>query len=162
MEKCKSKDGFVREVVCAPEPMAFLATDRQLKDIELYCAQVGSFSILGVDATINLGDFSVTPMTYRPLKIYNVRTGKHPVFLGPLLVHQSKTEQTYRYLGSAMKRFNPHTVQLKAFGTDGERALSNALREEFPEADHHRCFIHLRKNIEMKMSSLGILGRDQN
>ena len=95
MEKCKSKDGFVREVVCAPEPMAFLATDRQLKDIELYCAQLGSFSILGVDATINLGDFSVTPMTYRPLKIYNVRTGKHPVFLGPLLVHESKTEQTY-------------------------------------------------------------------
>ena len=162
MEKCKSKDGFVREVVGAPEPVAFLATDRQLKDIELYCAQEGSFSILGVDATFNLGDFSVTPTTYRPLKIYNVRTGKPPVFLGPLLVHQSKTEQTYRYLGSAMKRFNPHTGQLKAFGTDGERALSNAFREEFPEADHHRCFIHLRKNIEMKMSSLGILGKDQN
>ena len=162
MDKCKSKDGLVREVVGAPEPMAFLATDRQLKDIELYCAQVGSFSILGVDATFNLGDFSVTPTTYRPLKIYNVRTGKPPVFLGPLLVHQSKTEQTYRYLGSAMKRFNPHTGQLNAFGTDGERALSNAFREEFPEADHHRCFIHLRKNIEMKMSGLGIIGRDQN
>lgn len=119
-EKCKSKDGFVREVDGAPEPVAFLATDRQLKDIELYCAQEGSFSILGVDATLN---FSVTPTTYRPLKIYTVRTGKPPVFLGPLLVHQSKTEQTYRYLGSAMKRFNPHTGQLKAFGTDGERAL---------------------------------------
>ena len=162
MEKCKSKDGFVREVAGAPEPLAFLATDRQLKDIELYCAQEGSFSILGVDATFNLGDFSVTPTTYRPLKIYNVRTGKPPVFLGPLLVHESKTEQTYRYLGSAMKQFNPHTGQLKAFGTDGERALSNAFREEFPDADHHRCFIHLRKNIEMKMSSLGIIGRDQN
>lgn len=162
MEKCKSKDGFVREVVGAPEPMAFLATDRQLKDIDLYCAQAGSFSILGVDATFNLGNFSVTPTTYRPLKIYNVRTGKPPVFLGPLLVHQSKPEPTYRYLGSAMKRFNPHTVQLKAFGTDGERALSNAFKEEFPETDHHRCFIHLRKNIEMKMSSLGILGRDQS
>ncbi|KAK2562423.1 hypothetical protein P5673_014075 [Acropora cervicornis] len=61
-----------------------------------------------------------------------------------------------------MKRFNLHTGQLKTFGTDGERALSNAFREEFPEADHHRCFIHLRKNIKMKMSSLGILGRDQN
>ena len=61
-----------------------------------------------------------------------------------------------------MKRFNPHTVQLKAFGTDSERALSNAFREEFPEADHHRCVIHLRKNIEMKISGLGILGRDQN
>ena len=40
--------------------------------------------------------------------------------------------------------------------------MTNAFREEFPEVDHHRCFIHLRKNIEMKMSSLGILGRDQN
>ena len=68
----------------------------------------------------------------------------------------------YRYLGSAMKRLNPHTVQLKAFGTDSQRALSNAFREEFPEADHHRCVIHLRKNIEMKISGLGILGRDQN
>lgn len=93
--KCKSKDGFVREVVGAPEPVAFLAT-------KLYCAQEGSFSILGVDATFNMGDFSVTPTTYRPIKIYNVRPGKPPVFLGPLLVHQSKTEQTYRYLGSAI------------------------------------------------------------
>ena len=159
--KCKSKDGFVREVVGAPEPVAFLATDRQLKDIELYCAQEGSFSVLGVDATFNMADFSVTPTTYRPLKIYNVRPGKPPVFLGPLLVHQSKTEQTYRYLCSAMKQFNPHTGQLKAFRTDGEHALSNAFREEFPEADHH-SFIHLCKNIKMKMSSLGILGRDQN
>lgn len=92
---CKSKDGLVREVVGEPEPMAFLATDRQLKDIELYCATVGSFSILGVDATFNLGDFSVTPTTYRPLKIYNVRTGKPPVFLGPLLVHQSKEPTFY-------------------------------------------------------------------
>ena len=85
--KCKSKDGFIREVVGAPEPVAFLASERQLEDIELYRAQEGSFSILGVDATFNLGDFSVTPTTYRPLKIYNVRTGKPPVFLGPLLVH---------------------------------------------------------------------------
>ena len=100
MDKYKSKDSFVREVVGAPEPIAFLASDRQLKDIKLYSAQVGSFSILSVD----------------------VRTGKHPIFLGPFLIHQSKTEQTYRYLGSAMKHFNPQIVQLNAFGTDGERA----------------------------------------
>ena len=53
-------------------------------------------------------------------------------------------------------------MSLQAFGTDGERALSNAFNEEFPVADHHRCFIHLRKNIEMKLSSIGINGRYQN
>ena len=162
MEKCKTKDGYVREVVGAPEPMAFLATDRQLKDIELYCCQEDDFSILGIDPTFNLGNFSVTPTTYRCRKIVNVTTGKSPVFLGPMLVHQSKTEQTYRYLASSVKRFNPNTVSLQAFGTDGERALSNAFNEEFPVADHHRCFIHLRKNIEMKLSSIGINGCYQN
>ena len=138
--------------------MAFLATDRQLKDIELYCCQEDDFSILGIDPTCNLGNFSVTPTTYRCRKIVNVTTGKSPVFLGPMLVDQSKTEQTYRYLASSVKRFNPNTVSLQAFGTDGERALSNAFNEEFPVADHHRCFIHLRKNIEMKLSSIGING----
>ena len=53
-------------------------------------------------------------------------------------------------------------MSLQAFGTDGERALSNAFNEEFPVADHHCCFIHLRKNIEMKLSSIGINGRYQN
>ena len=104
----------------------------------------------------------MTPTTYRCHKIVYVTTGKSPVFLGPMLVHQSKTEQTYRYLASSVKRFNPNTVSLQAFGTDGERALSNAFNEEFPVADHHRCFIHLRKNIEMKLSSIGINGRYQN
>ena len=53
MEKCKTKDGYVREVVGAPEPMAFLATDRQLKDIELYSCQEDDFSALGIDPTFN-------------------------------------------------------------------------------------------------------------
>ena len=51
MEKCKTKDGYVREVVGAPEPMAVLATDRQLKDIELHCCREDDFSILGIDPT---------------------------------------------------------------------------------------------------------------
>ena len=149
MEKCKTnKDGYVREVVGAPEPMAFIAIDRQLKDIKLHCCQEDDFSILVIDPTFNLGNFIVTPTTYRCRKIFNVTTGKSPIFLGPILVHQSKTQQTYRYLGSSVKRFNQNTVSLQAFGTDGESALSNAFNEELPVADHHRCFIHLVKTLK--------------
>ena len=140
--------------------MAFLATDRQLKDIELYCTG-SEFSILGIDATFNLGNFMVTPTTYRPKKIYDVNTGKLPVFIGPVLIHHSKTQQVYSYLPSAMKRFNPSVSQLKAYGTDGELALSNAFKQEFPEADHHLCYIHLKRNMESKLTKLGIHGKDQ-
>ena len=79
-----------------------------------------------------------------------------------MLVHQRKTEQIYRYVASSVKQFNPNTVSLQAFGTDDEHALSNAFNEEFPVADHHRRFIQLHKNIEMKLSSIDINGRYQN
>ena len=60
-----------------------------------------------------------------------------------------------------MKRFNPSVSQLKAYGTDGELALSNAFKQEFPEADHHLCYIHLKRNMESKLTKLGIHGKDQ-
>lgn len=103
----------------------------------------------------------VTPTTYRPQKIYDVNSGKFLVFLGPVLIHHSKTQQAYSYLPSAMKKFNPSISQLKAYGTDGELALSNAFKQEFPQADHHLCYLHLRKNMERKLASAGVNGKDQ-
>ncbi len=161
MNRCKEKDGYIKEVMGAPEPVAFLATDRQLKDIELYCTHPSNYSILGVDATFNLGDFMVTPTTYRPLKIYDVNTGKSPVFLGPMLIHQSKTQQVYSILPSSMKRFNPCLAQVQAFGTDGEIPLSSAFKQEFPVADHHLCSLHFKRNMESKLSSIGVHGKEQ-
>jgi len=40
MEQCKKaerSDRFVQDVVCASEPMAVLATEQQLIDIERFC-----------------------------------------------------------------------------------------------------------------------------
>lgn len=69
MEKCKMDesmvDPFVWSVVGAPDPMCVLATNNQLNDIERFCCNSQQFSILGVDPTFNLGDFSVTVTTFR-------------------------------------------------------------------------------------------------
>ena len=101
------------------------------------------------------------PTTYRPLKIYDVNTGKSPIFLGPMLIHQSKMQQVYSILPSSMKRFNPCLAQVQAFGTDGEIPLSSAFKQEFPVADHHLCSLHFKHNMESKLSSIEVHGKEQ-
>ena len=44
---------------------------------------------------------------------------------------------------------------LWAFGTHGEKALSDAMRHEFPHAVHLICFRHCHGNIMAKLSELG-------
>ena len=56
---------FVRDTRLAPKPAFLLARDRQLLDIKRFCTVPSGFSILTVDPTFKLGDFDVTPITYR-------------------------------------------------------------------------------------------------
>ena len=92
MLECKlaqsKSEAFVRDVKAAPEPMAVLFNDWQLNNLERFCTNNHSFSVLSVDTTFNLGDFYVTPTTYRHLMLADVQSGKHPAVIGPVLVHQ--------------------------------------------------------------------------
>jgi hypothetical protein len=64
--KLGDRDGlFVHETRPSPEPAFVLARDRQLDELERFCTDPNMFSILTVDPTFNLGDFDVTPITYR-------------------------------------------------------------------------------------------------
>ncbi len=59
--------GFLREVTISSTPCAILAFKTQLENVVKFCCQPSVFSILGVDATFELGDFYVTLTTYRKL-----------------------------------------------------------------------------------------------
>ena len=50
----------------------------------------------------------------------------------------------------------PALSDLKTFGTDGEKALSNAFQKVFKEAKHLRCFLHFKSNSEDRLKSLHI------
>ena len=54
-----------REVLIGSSPCAILASQKQLDNIVRFCCQEHDFSVLGIDATFNLGDFYVTLTTYR-------------------------------------------------------------------------------------------------
>lgn len=158
MQKAKLGDSdgfFVRDICPCPEPAFVLARDRQLDDMVRFCTVSTSFSILTVDPTFNLGNFDVTPVTYRHLMLESVRYGSCPLFIGPTLVHYKKTFHTYIFFASTLIGLRKGLQRVRAFGTDGEAALVDAFSHEFHYAIRLTCFIHFRRNIKKRLHDQG-------
>ena len=64
------------------------------------------FAVLTVDTTYKLGEFYVTPMTYPHLMLQDIKTLKHPIMLGPLLVHQKVDFPAFNYFASTLIGLN--------------------------------------------------------
>lgn len=147
---------FIRDIKTAPEPAIVLADDQQLADLQRFCTSSLDFGVLTVDPTFSLGDFDVTPITYRHLLLETRRSGQTPVFLGPILVHYKKTFASYLFFASSLIGQNKQLEGVRAIGTDGEQALIDAFMHEFGFAQHLTCFIHVRRNIKDKLNECAI------
>ena len=70
MQRAYSEDPgskFIRSIRAAPDPAIVLAEDHQIADLVRFCTSSIEFGILTVDPTFSLGQFDVTPITYRHL-----------------------------------------------------------------------------------------------
>ena len=149
---------FVRMQEIADEPLIVIATENQLDDLVRFCTSEIDFSYLSVDPTFNFGNFSVTPTSYRNLLLKSRQTGKNPVFIGPIFIHHTKQRATtYKQFFDKLKSIRGKLGDVISYGTDGEKALSDALGEAFPSlAIHLRCFRHFRGNFQSHLKNLGI------
>jgi hypothetical protein len=84
----------------------------------------------------------------------NKDSGKHPVVIGPSIIHSTKEFEDYHYLASQLKTHCNKFESLTAFGRDGEVNIANAFVCELPGSIHLRCKVHLHDNIDRKLSSL--------
>ena len=75
---------FTREVTCAPEPMAIIATDQQLLDLERFPTNRYNFCVMGIDP----GGFTVTATVYRHLLVEDTCFHTSSILPGPNLVQQ--------------------------------------------------------------------------
>ena len=127
MLQCKlaegSSDAFVRDVKAAPSPQSVLFFNWQLEDMARFLTNNYQFGVLTVDTTYNLGAFYVTPMTYSHLLLEDVKSGMHPILMGPLLVHQQKNFVSFNYFCSTVIGYDRHLRNIMAFGTDGDASL---------------------------------------
>ena len=102
--------------------------------------------MLEIDATFELGDFYVTLTTFNNPFLCNGRTNSPPVFLGPAFIHMECRTQDYQSFFSSLFKFESRLCDLKAYGTDGETALTAALESCFPTVVSLRCFILILKS----------------
>lgn len=77
--------------------------------------------------------------------------------IGPVLVHENKTAETYSIFSGTLKSLNPGLSNVLSFGTDGEKALVIGFKNNFGRATHLLCDLHLRANVEIKLQEFGII-----
>ena len=127
MLECKTAQGssqmFVQDVKAASYPMCLLGFDWQLDDMARFLTNNHSINILMADTTFNLGDFFVFPLTSPHPLLQDVKTGKPPVMLGPLFVHQKMDFAAFNYIASSLIGIKKELKNILVFGTDGDKAL---------------------------------------
>jgi hypothetical protein len=151
-----SDNQFIRDIKTLREPAIVVCYDRQLDDLVRFCTYSEEFGILTIDPTFSLGDFDVTVITYRHLLLHSKRTGKPPVFVGPVLIHYRKTFATYLHFVTTLIGLRRELANIQCFGTDGEIALIDACKQAFTLGTSLICSIHVRRNISAKMHELRI------
>lgn len=156
-EEMSRENVFIRECTIHPDLFVVLANDRQLQQLGQFCTNPKEFCVFGVDPTFNIFDrnISLTVTTYRNLKLENRKTGKAPVFIGPLLMHQHKDWRTYSKFAYLLTSESPVLEGILACGTDGEKALIDGFKRNFRFATFLRCFIHFKDNIKRELSDRG-------
>ena len=79
--------------------------------------------MMSVDTTFNLGEFYVTPITYHHAFLEVICTGKPPIMIGSILIHQRVQFATFNYFLSTLVVSNKNLWNLMTFGTDGDQNL---------------------------------------
>lgn len=141
----------LEDVLCSlslfPNFTAVLANDQLMKELIRCCTDSESYGPVVLDPSFNFGRFSVTPLTFTH-QILESRAYARPAhFMAAILVHYNRSEEDFTKMLTNLACHYPDLRRVLAFGTDGERGLSNAFSRIAPNAVHLRCFRHFAENI---------------
>ena len=118
------------------------------------CIDPSAFVPMGVDPTFKLGKFFVTPIVFPLRMLVAKRSGKSPIYMGAMLIHESIKFSSFHYFVSQIIGLCPLLKNVQAIDTDGEGPLYEVFCGCFPNAVHLRCFAHFQRNLEEKLKQL--------
>lgn len=112
-------------------------------------------SLIGIDTTYNIGNFFVTPTSFRNIALQDRRTKKSPIFLGSVMIHYRCDGGAYSELLTLIKKELGDSVQI-TIGSDGDKGFVTAVKDVYPNAIHLYCTRHVKKNIERHLLKTAI------
>lgn len=91
-----NKHCFVQKIIFIQNkpPSIILFCREQILEIKIFfCTHR---TVLCIDKTFNLGKVYVTCLVYKNVTVISKRSGGHPIFLGPLFLHNDSSTATYK------------------------------------------------------------------
>ena len=154
----RNSESLIKTVIITGKHyLTFAYNEKQIQDIEKFCTTELEASVLAVDTTFNLCDMWITDTSYRNKRLLNPTTGKHTVFLFPVMLHFSKNEKTFGRIALELVSANPKLKHLKKIGVDLESAIFNGFSNIIPTVSRLVCVHQLKKRDELKL--LNLLGK---
>ena len=81
----------------------------------------------------------ITNTSYRSQRLLNSGSGKHPVFLDPVMIHFTKDENTFMRFAMETLASNSKLYEIKRIGADMESAIYNGLKKAIPSISPLVC-----------------------
>ena len=135
----REKKDFIQSVSCSRNSYyMFFVDDVQLNDVVFFC--VDKNGVLSIDTTFNLCSNWATDTCYENTRL-QTQNGKHPFFLGSILIHFEK-------MLSSLIGLPGKCAQI---GTDQEMAIYNSFASQIPDLNLLLCVFHLQKSDERKI-----------
>ncbi|XP_060592163.1 uncharacterized protein LOC132746904 [Ruditapes philippinarum] len=99
----------------------------------------------------------VTVTCYKQLSVNRQRTDEHPVFLGPIYLHDNSDFESYcQFFNHLKMKLCSSPLDRLVIGSDDERALVKAITTAFPESTHVLCTRHHYTNTKQKLKDDGV------
>ena len=96
----------------------------------------------------------LTDTCYRNKRLINSKSGAHPVFLGPVMLHFTKDEATFSRFALELLLSKSSFLRLKTIGVDLEAAITSGFQKVVPLLKKLVCVRHLSKRDEVKLNNL--------
>ena len=155
----RSDPEFIKTILCIRDSYyIFLGTTIQLVDVAKMCC--ASDNVLCIDTTLNLCSSWVTDCCYNN-DHFRTNESKHPIFLGPAIVHFEKDLFLFSRFASEMLAHQPFISNLKAIRTDLEKAIFNSFLSQIKDLKLLLCVFHLQRNDKRKLTELKPKGGSQ-
>ena len=158
MHMCKEGEGkggskFVRMVNAAPYPMMVICFDHTLDDLDGFVLAPRSSAFLVLILHLTWANLMYSNLLRR---WYIQAFDAQDFWRSSWKATSNARPHVYHFFTSTLVGQRRELASLQAFGTDGEQALESALSATFINAQHVRCFLHFRGNLERNLQELGL------
>ena len=119
-----------------------------------FVAQILTLQLLQLTQILICVNLWVTDKTYRNKRLINPDTKKHPVYLGPTMLHFKKDKDAFTRFALVLLHTDHRLKGLKQIEVDMEAALFQSFKYHLPDLGRLLCVRLISKQDESKLTKL--------